>query len=67
MVTLEEMEKALHKNVIVKTVNNKKIKGYCPYVMPKEPGEDEEDSIFIDAELKYCIGASRIKTIEILD
>lgn len=67
MVTLEEMEKAELKNVIVKTTNNKIIKGYCPYVMPKEPGEDEEDSIFIDAELKYCLGASEIESIEILD
>lgn len=67
MITLEEMNKALHKNVIIKTVDDKIIKGYCPYVMPMEPGEDEEDSIFVDAELKYCIGASRIKSMEILD
>lgn len=68
MISLEEMRKYVKKNIRIELYDGKVFEGYCPYVMQKEPGEDEENAIFLDTENeKYSLDQPDLKSIEILD
>lgn len=68
MISLEEMYKFKNKNIRIELYDGKVFEGYCPYVMKKEPGEDEDNAIFLDTEdEKYSLDQADIKSIEILD
>ncbi len=67
MISFEEMQKAEKQRVKIQLDDGRIVIGYCPYVVPKEPGEDEENAMFFDqGENKYYIEQPEIKSIEII-
>lgn len=68
LISLKEMRMYVNRNIRIELHDGKVFEGYCPYVMQKEPGEDEENAIFIDTnDEKYSLDQPDIKSIEILD
>lgn len=67
MISETELNNFINKNVRIILKDGKIIDGFFSYYCEKEPGEDEEDELFIDTpEIKYSIERPKIKKIEIL-